>query len=55
MEHGKTMPVRGIERPQVCLNEKGELIALLASIYPKVEGPTYIIVRPVRKFVPKNK
>ncbi len=55
MEHGKTMPVRGIERPQVCLNEKGELIALLASIYPAVEGPTYIMIRPVKKFVPKNR
>lgn len=55
MQNGKTLQVKGIERPQVFVNEKGKLIALLASIYPAEGGPTYIMIRPVKNFVPKNK
>jgi len=54
MQNGKSLNVKGIERPQVYVNDKGKLVALLASIYPAEGGPTYIIIRPVKNFVPKN-
>jgi len=51
----KPIRVNGIERPQVFLNEKGELVAILASIHPAEDIPTYLIIRPVNHFTPKNK
>ena len=54
MQNGKMLKVKGIERPQVFTNQKGAVIALLASIYPDEGGPTYIIIRPVKNFRPKN-
>jgi hypothetical protein len=54
MQNGKSMKVRGIERPQVFTNDKGAVVALLASIYPEEVGPTFIVIRPVKNFMPKN-
>ena len=54
LQNGKSLIVKGIERPQVYVNDKGKLVALLASIYPAEGGPTYIIIRPVKNFKPKN-
>ncbi|MEI6141017.1 MAG: glycoside hydrolase family protein [Mariniphaga sp.] len=54
MQNGKMLKVKGIERPQVFTNKKGAVVALLASIYPDEGGPTYIIIRPVKNFKPKN-
>ena len=55
MQSGKELIVSGIERPQVFLNEKGAVTALLVSVHPVQNIPTYIIIRPVKNFVPKNK
>ncbi|MCX6269613.1 MAG: glycoside hydrolase family protein [Bacteroidetes bacterium] len=55
MQNGETIQVKGIERPQVFTNEKGEVAALLVSVHPAEDIPTYIIIRPVKDFVPKNK
>ena len=50
-----SLQVDGIERPQVYLDENGAVQALLVSIYPwKRKEPTYIIIRPVDKFMPTN-
>jgi hypothetical protein len=48
------MKISGVERPQVFVDEKGAVIALLASVYPadRAKDSTYIIVRPVANFVP---
>ncbi len=54
LQNGKSVNVKGIERPQVFTDDKGKLVALLASIYPAEGGPTYIIIRPVKNFEPKN-
>jgi hypothetical protein len=54
MQIGKAMKVKGIERPQVFTDEKGAVVALLASIYPEEVGPTFIVIRPVKNFIPKN-
>ncbi len=56
MVGGGTLQVRGVERPQVYLNNQNKLTALLVSIYPKdKKEPTYVIIRPVDNFVPSNK
>jgi hypothetical protein len=54
MQIEKAMKVKGIERPQVFTDEKGAVVALLASIYPEEVGPTFIVIRPVKNFIPKN-
>ncbi len=51
---GKALAVRGIERPQVFLDDRGAVTALLASIHPAENIPTYIMIRPVADFVPKD-
>lgn len=51
---GDSVKISGVERPQVFLNERGALIALLAAVYPtnrKAES-TYLMIRPVKDFVP---
>lgn len=55
MKNGKEMMVEGIERPQVFLNVKGAVVALLVSVHPVGNIPTYIIIRPIKDFIPKNK
>jgi len=55
MKSGELMQVGGIERPQVFINEKGALTALLVSVHPATDVPTFIVIRPVRNFIPKNK
>lgn len=55
MQNGKVMMVAGIERPQVFLNDKGAVVALLVSVHPVENIPTYILIRPVKDFIPKNK
>ena len=55
LQSGAMLQVRGIERPQVFINEKRELTALLVSVHPATDVPTYILIRPVKNFVPKNK
>jgi hypothetical protein len=55
VQNGKELIFAGIERPQVFLNEKGELIALLVSVKYASDGPTSIVIRPVKNFVPRNK
>jgi hypothetical protein len=54
LANGKSMKISGVERPQVFVDEKGAVIALLASVYPadRATESTYIIVRPVANFVP---
>ena len=56
LQNGRSMKISGIERPQVFLDEKGAIIALLASIYPanRKKDSTFIIIRPVENFVPEN-
>ncbi|QBG46865.1 hypothetical protein EGM51_05435 [Verrucomicrobia bacterium S94] len=47
-----------IERPEVVLNDKGEVIALLVGVVdraPHGERDNYIMIRPVDAFVPDNK
>ena len=52
---GDSLQVRGIERPQVYIDEQGRMSALLVSVYPQEkEVPTYIIIRPVDNFIPAN-
>ena len=51
---GGEFKVHGVERPQVYVNEKGAVTALLVSVYPAENIPTYIVIRPVADFVPKN-
>lgn len=55
LTNGTFLHVKGLERPQVYTNEKNELEALMVSVYPSEKStPTYIVIRPVDKFVPKN-
>ncbi len=51
---GKAFKVAGIERPQVFTDDKGAVTALLVSVHPLENTPTYIIIRPVKKFNPTN-
>ena len=51
---GGEFRVKGVERPQVYLNDQGAVTALLVSVYPEEQIPTYIIIRPVDNFVPEN-
>lgn len=46
-----------IERPEVFLNEEGEVTALLTGVIsqaPKGERDQYIMIRPINRFVPEN-
>jgi len=52
---GDSLKVTKVERPQVFIDEKGRMTALLASVHPPGIGATYIVIRPVNKFVPTNK
>jgi hypothetical protein len=54
MENGERLEVPGFERPQVYLNEKQEVIALLGAIRPEGGNPTRVVIVPVDHFVPKN-
>lgn len=54
LEGGGRLSVKGVERPQVCLDENGAVIALLASVYPTENTPTYLVIRPVAAFRPKH-
>lgn len=52
---GDSLRVNGVERPQVYLDEQEAVQAILVSVYPwKKEEPTYIIIRPVDKFIPAD-
>ena len=53
---GRSLTIAGVERPQVCLDDQGAVIALLASAYPSEKSePTFIIIRPVDHFLPAGK
>lgn len=54
LDNGSSLAVAGVERPQVVLDDQGAVIALLASAYPepKESTPTFIIIRPVDRFMP---
>lgn len=56
MANGRSMKISGIERPQVFLDKNGAVTALLAGIYPenRDKDSTFIIIRPVRDFVPPS-
>lgn len=49
LANGKSLKISGVERPQVFQNEKGAVIALLASVYPadREKDSTFIIIRPI--------
>jgi hypothetical protein len=47
------LPLKRLERPQVFLNEKNEVIALMAAALPPDGGGSFIVIRPVRRFSPK--
>ena len=54
LEDGSQLKVSRIERPQVYINEDGQLTALLVAIGIKTRSHDYIVIRPVDKFVPRN-
>lgn len=51
---GGSVRISGVERPQVFLDGSDAVIALLVGVYPenKQKDATYIMVRPVREFLP---
>lgn len=49
-----SVQVTKVERPQVYIDKKGRMTALLAGVHPPGIGATYIVIRPVRNFVPTN-
>lgn len=57
------IPVRGgdslkifiVERPEVCLDKNQNVDALLLAVRPTNVDPSYIVIRPVKKFKPTNK
>jgi hypothetical protein len=52
---GTSIKVTRLERPQVYLDDRGAVQALLASAQPEDRNkPWFIIIRPVKHFVPKN-
>lgn len=53
MENGKVISIELVERPEVYINEQGEIQSLLVSI--KEGEESYIVIRPVDNFIPKNK
>lgn len=54
MEDGETRTVARVERPEVYLNENGEVEALLVCIGVEERGHDYIVIRPVDRFMPNN-
>lgn len=54
LQNGQTLRIKDVERPQVFTNNKGSVVALLVSVKPLQDGPSYIIIRPVKDFIPKN-
>ncbi|WP_157961074.1 glycoside hydrolase family protein [Lutibacter citreus] len=53
-----TLYIEQVERPEVYLNKKGEVEALMVGVIDRVAKDkkiNYIMIRPVDKFVPKNK
>ncbi|MFP4281467.1 MAG: glycoside hydrolase family protein [Opitutales bacterium] len=53
-ENGKFRAIDKFERPEVYLNEQGEVIALLGAVRPAEDIPTYIVIVPVDNFTPEN-
>ena len=55
LSNGKKIDVIQAERPQVYINEKGEMTALLAAcVRANHKHKGIIVIRPVDNFVPKN-
>lgn len=54
LENGKPLEVSRIERPQVYVNERGEVTALLVCVGMEPRGHDFIVIRPVDRFVPQN-
>lgn len=54
MAGGTSRKVYKVERPQVYVNEQGELKALLVSVAKEPGKHDYIVIRPVDAFVPHN-
>lgn len=54
LEDGSQLQVSRIERPQVFINEHGQLTALLVAVGIETRSHDYIVIRPVDKFVPTN-
>ncbi|VGO18827.1 glycoside hydrolase family protein [Pontiella sulfatireligans] len=54
MEDGSEHWVTRVERPQVFLNDTGEVVALLAAFGTKEYRHDYIMIRPVDGFMPTN-
>ena len=55
LSNGSELKVSRVERPQVYVDNKGSVKALLVSVEPKEKGSSFIIIRPVADFYPKNK
>ncbi len=51
---GERLKVNRVERPEVYLDAEGKVEAILAAVQP-LNGGSYIIIRPARKFYPANK
>lgn len=54
LEDGSALEASRIERPQVYINEDGELSALLVAVGIEPRSHDYIVIRPVDDFVPQN-
>lgn len=54
MADGTERKVYKVERPQVYVNEQGELEALLVSVAKEPSKHDYIVIRPVDHFMPAN-
>lgn len=54
LEDGTRLDASRIERPQVYVNEAGEVEALLVAVGIEERSHDYIVIRPVDKFIPKN-
>src|SRR5690606_20252214 len=53
---GTELKVTRLERPQVFLDDNGAVQALLASAQPENrDAPWFILIRPVKNFIPSNK
>lgn len=50
---GSEVKFSRMERPQVVLNKKHQVIALLLAVLPQ-SGPSYILIQPVDDFYPKQ-
>jgi len=51
---GDSLIVTKVERPQVYLDHKQRVTAILVGVHPPGTGATYIVIRPVAKFKPRN-